>query len=234
MLTVIGAGLPRTGTSSLKVALERLGFGPCYHMTEIHEHPDQVDRWLTAASDVPADWDRVFDGYRSSQDWPAAHFWRELAEAYPEAKVILTVRDPHRWYRSFRLMTERPRPDPQEKRPDAIPPVFVAMDRLRPLLDRIGQSIFGPEWRFGADMPNEQPVVEAFQRHAATVREGLPEDRLLVFDVGQGWQPLCEFLGVKAPDGEPFPHVNDAESMRRRWERSKAERRFISPFEPSL
>lgn len=107
MLEVIGAGFPRTGTTSLKAALERLGFGPCFHMFEVMAHPEQVDRWLSVVSGAPVDWDRVFDGYRSSMDWPAGYFWREEAEAYPEAKVILTVRDPHQWYVSFQNLIGR-------------------------------------------------------------------------------------------------------------------------------
>src|SRR5881409_1359905 len=101
-LTVIGAGMPRTGTTSTKAALERLGFGPCYHMFEIIKNPDHVDRWLPAATGQPLDWERVLRGYRATQDWPASHFWREQAAAYPEAKVVLTVRDPHSWFISFR------------------------------------------------------------------------------------------------------------------------------------
>jgi len=110
MLKVIGAGLPRTGTTSMKAALERLGFGPCYHMFEIFTNPDHADRWLPIASGAKVDWARVFDGYQSTQDWPASHFWRELAVAYPEAKVVLTIRDPHAWYPSFVCALPEPAP----------------------------------------------------------------------------------------------------------------------------
>jgi hypothetical protein len=232
MLKVIGAGLPRTGTTSLKAALERLGFGPCYHMFEIFMHTDHVERWLPFAADLPMDWDRVFDGYQSSQDWPASYFWREQAGAYPDAKVILTVRDPHRWYSSFRaLIANAPGQGAPEDAPEAIRPVIDAMTRLRPMLDRIGRSTFGEDWRAGAELPDEQRAVEVFHRHVATVREALPADRLLVFDVRQGWGPLCGFLGVEPPTGEPFPHLNDAEAMQGMFEQLMTEGRMISPFD---
>ncbi|MCF6476972.1 sulfotransferase family protein, partial [Nonomuraea sp. MG754425] len=109
MLEIIGAGFPRTGTFSLKAALERLGFGPCYHMFEILTHPSHVDRWLPLTGGRPIAWDQALDGYHATLDWPASHLWREQAETYPDAKVILTVRDPHQWYASMQtLITNGP------------------------------------------------------------------------------------------------------------------------------
>ncbi len=216
MLRVIGAGLPRTGTTSTKVALERLGLGPCYHMFEILTHPEHVDRWLPATEGGIEDWDQVLAGYRSTQDWPASHFWRELAAAYPDAKVVLTVRDPHTWFPSMRmLMTGPPAPgsvDTQDL-PEAVRNALAGMQRLRPVLEMIGRSCFGPDWHFGQDMTDERLAVEAFERHVATVQETVPAERLLVFDVREGWQPLCSFLGVPVPE-EPFPHLNEGQSMR--------------------
>ena len=229
MLEVIGAGFPRTGTTSLKAALERLGFGPCFHMFEVMAHPEQVDRWLPVVSGAPVDWDRVFDGYRSSMDWPAGYFWREEAEAYPEAKVILTVRDPHQWYVSFRCLIGRaPGPDTTED----LPPGLDAIVRLRPVMDMMGRSTFGESWCFGEGVADEEHAVEVFRRHVATVKDSLPADRLLVFDVAEGWGPLCDFLGVEPPAGEPFPHLHDAETMRHNLERSMAEGCVVSPFDP--
>jgi Sulfotransferase domain len=234
MLTVIGAGLPRTGTTSLKAALERLGFGPCYHMFEILTHPDHVDRWLPFAADMPMDWNQVFDGYQSSQDWPASHFWREQADAYPHAKVILTVRDPHRWYASFQnLISNAPGQNPADDVPDAIRPIIDTMTRLRPVTDRIGQSTFGGDWRSGPDLPDEQHAVEVFRRHVTTVQESLPADRLLVFDVREGWEPLCGFLNVEPPTDEPFPHLNDSEAMQTMFNQLITEGTITPPFDPS-
>ncbi|MEU0572200.1 sulfotransferase family protein [Nonomuraea sp. NPDC005983] len=222
MLKVIGAGFPRTGTSSMKAALERLGFGPCYHMFEILTHPEQVERWLPAASGEPLDWEQVFAGYQSAQDWPASGFWREQATAYPEAKVVLTVRDPQRWYVSMQnLIDNGPRrafsADPSQL-PEKAVAVFTAMGKMSPVLDRIGRSAFGDAWNFADGMPEEKVAIEAFERHVDAVKESLPANRLLVFDVRQGWGPLCEFLGVDVPDGEPFPHLNDTESMQRTFQ----------------
>jgi hypothetical protein len=232
MLKVIGAGLPRTGTTSLKAALERLGFGPCYHMFEIMTHPDHVDRWLSVTSGSAEDWDGVLAGYRSTQDWPASHFWREHAEVYPDAKVLLTVRDPHRWYASFRglMSLSAIRDRPQEELPEAMRPVIDAMTRMQPVLEFIGQDVFGDGWGDGERVPDEEQAVEAFHRHTATVRESLPADRLLVFDVRQGWGPLCDFLGVESPADEPFPHLNESETMRRTIEQAMTEGRVSSPF----
>jgi hypothetical protein len=235
MMKVIGAGLPRTGTTSMKAALERLGFAPCYHMAEVMAHPDHVDRWLEVAAGkvrTREDWDRVFaGGYQAAQDWPASHYWRELADVYPEAKIVLTVRDPHRWYPSMRmLMSGENRPDPSGDLPEPVREVFASMERMRPVLDQLGRAHFGPGWNFGEDMTDEDMAVAAFQRHVATVKESVPAERLLVFDVREGWEPLCAFLGVEVPAGEPFPHLNDAESMRQAFERMRSGDMSAFPF----
>jgi hypothetical protein len=93
-LKVIGAGFGRTGTSSLKQALEDLGFGPCHHMTEVIAHPQQVPVWEAAMNGEPVEWEDVFHAYQSAVDWPSAAFYEPLMERYPDARVILTVRDP--------------------------------------------------------------------------------------------------------------------------------------------
>ncbi|WP_305924592.1 sulfotransferase family protein [Nonomuraea turcica] len=221
VLKVIGAGFPRTGTFSMKAAVERLGFGPCHHMFEILTDPSQVDRWLPVLSGEPLDWGRVLDGYQSTQDWPASFFWRELADTYPEAKVILTVRDPHPWYVSMQtLIATGPGRELPPNLPERAAEVFGALKRYGPIMDHIGQSIFGDQdWHSRDGMPAEEIAVAAFDRHVATVRESLPADRLLVFDVREGWEPLCRFLDVDAPVDEPFPHLNDAAGMQRTMER---------------
>ncbi|HEX5741726.1 MAG TPA: sulfotransferase [Pilimelia sp.] len=217
MLKVIGAGLPRTGTTSTKAALERLGFNPCYHMLEVISHPAYVDHWAPLADGAAPDWETTFAGYRAAVDWPASHYWRELAAAYPDAKVVLTVRDPATWYPSMRMLMAGPPPLPGGASPADLPePARSALGGLRrmePLLNLMGRSHFGPQWRYGTDMDDEAAAVAAFTRHADTVRAALPADRLLVFDVRQGWEPLCDFLGVPVPE-EPFPHLNDSATMR--------------------
>lgn len=228
MVEVIGAGFPRTATTSLKAALDRLGFGPCHHMYEILSQPGQVERWLPVLAGGPIDWDHVLDGYRSAVDWPGAFFWRELARAYPDAKVILTVRDAHRWYTSFRTMLAGARGTMDAT--GGVPPAMEPMARFRPVMDMMGRGTFGDEWRFG-DALDEEHAVEVFRRHVATVRESLPADRLLVFEASQGWGPLCDFLGVERPEGEPFPHLNDGEAMRQNLAGFRQGAGVASPFE---
>lgn len=227
MLKVIGAGFPRTATTSLKAALDRLGFGACHHMYEVLSRPGQVERWLPVLSGAPIDWEHVFDGYRSAVDWPAAFFWRELTEAYPDAKVILTVRDAHHWYASFRTMLTGMRRALNAT--DQMTPLMESMTRFQPVMDLMGRATFGDEWSSGA-AADEEHAVEVFRRHIRTVQESLPAHRLLVFEASQGWAPLCDFLGVERPEGEPFPRLNDTETMRRNLERSGRGDQVVSPF----
>ncbi|MFI6905188.1 sulfotransferase family protein [Nonomuraea sp. NPDC050394] len=230
MLKVIGAGFPRTGTSSMKAALERLGFGPCYHMFEILTRPDHVDRWLPAAEGRALDWDHVLEGYRSAMDWPASHFWREQAEAYPEAKVVLTVRDPARWRTSMQaLISNGPRMLATTGLPPAAEEVLGSMRRLSPLLDMIGREAFGPEFAMARDLPPVEVATEFFELHTETVRRTIAPERLLVFDVREGWEPLCAFLGAEVPE-EPFPHLNDADAMKSMLTRLTTEGVVNSPF----
>lgn len=229
MVKVIGAGFPRTGTSSMKAALEKLGFGPTYHMFEIFKNPHHVDRWLPLAAGEPVNWDEVFDGYQSAMDWPASHFWREQADAYPEAKVVLTVREPERWLTSFKgLMDMGPRRASPEDLPEAMRDFFAPMARLQPVFELMTRNTFGSDWT--PENQDDKVALEAFTTHIDRVKASLPADRLLVFDVREGWGPLCAFLGVEAPD-EPFPHLNDAASMRRMLDAFAREGRMDSPFE---
>lgn len=195
-LLVIGSGLGRTGTKSLKYALEELGFGPCHHMHEILEHPEQVAHWQALAAGEAPDWEAVFAGYRSQVDWPGAHFWREIADAYPEAKVVHTVRPEARWWASFsasiarlaRVYTDLP-----------LPP------HAKDMLD--AWSAFAGRPTFGDRIDDRDTALAAYRRHTEQVKSAIPADRLLVFDVAEGWEPLCRFLDVPVPDG-PFPHHN--------------------------
>jgi hypothetical protein len=215
-MKVIGAGLGRTGTLSLKVALERLGFGPCYHMLEVFEHPDHVGRWTAAARGEAVDWDALFTGYRATTDWPACSFWRDLAAAYPEARVLLSVRDPERWYDSMRstihAVFQRLLSVPGDALPEGGRP-----EGGRPELARYREMIDAVVWRgtFGGRFEDRAHAIDVFRRHADEVRRALPAERLLVYELGQGWEPLCAFLEVPVPD-EPFPHLNDAASFQAR------------------
>ena len=206
-MRVIGAGMGRTGTLSLKVALERLGFAPCYHMLEVIEHPDHVPLWVAALRGEAGAMDRALAGYGATTDWPACTFWPALVAAHPDAPVVLTVRDADRWYDSA-LATIYPVASftltaPPEMAPPGMRPMAAMVDAL------VWQGTFGGRFEDRAH------AIEVFHRHNEAVRRGVPADRLLVYEVGQGWGPLCAFLGVPAPD-EPFPHLNDAASFRAR------------------
>jgi hypothetical protein len=211
---VIGVGFGRTGTASLKVALERLGVGPCYHMFNVIAEPTRARAWLAAARGERPDWDEIFAGFGSTVDWPAAAFWRELVDAYPDAKVILTVRDPDRWYTSatetiFRMARRSQSPvGRQLLRLIALTNPgfgdFVAMTDAV-VVQRV----------FGGHVDDRDHAVAVFSSHTAEVRAGVPPDRLLELDIAEGWRPLCELLDLPVPD-EPFPHLNDAAEFQRR------------------
>lgn len=200
MLEVIGAGFGRTGTLSLKAALERLGFGRCHHMHEmLTAPPESFAHWERAAQGVDIDWEEIYGGFRSTVDWPGARFWRELMAFYPSAPVILSTRDPQQWYDSahgsiYQAMQSRhisPR---------------IAQD---PLLKRMGRLTDSLIWdgTFQGRFADRAYAQQVLTDHEAAVRREVPAGRLLVYEVGQGWQPLCDFLGVPVPD-EPFPRLN--------------------------
>lgn len=211
---MIGAGFGRTGTMSLKVALEELGFGPCYHMIEVFDRPDHVALWESAARGEAVDWSRIFGDYRAAVDWPAAAFYAELMQRYPDARVILTVRDPDRWYESARATI-------YGIQSLAASPLFSLGARLSPrmrTMQRAALMAADLVWRqtFGGCFEYREHAIKVFERHNREVRERVPEDRLLVYRLGEGWEPLCDFLGVRAPEGKPFPHLNDAGEFRAR------------------
>jgi len=186
-LEVIGAGFGRTGTHSLKVALEMLGFGPTHHMKELIAHPDQMEMWRALAGGHSPGWTALYAGYRSAVDWPTAHYWRELAAAYPAARIILTMRDPDAWHRSV-VSTIAP-----SMGPDNDPASF-------------GRKVLG-EQVFGGRVLDRDHAVAVYEAHVAAVKSEIPPERLLVYEVSQGWGPLCRHLRVPVP-AEPFPLTN--------------------------
>ena len=220
-MKVIGAGFGRTGTASLRAALERLGYDPCYHMATVIAQPYRVRQWLDIAQGRAAgrapDWDEVFAGFQAAVDWPAAAYWRELAEHYPEAKVVVSVRDAQRWYDSvsatiFASALAERRPLSPRRRVirwlvTRRAPDFALMPRMAKA------TVMDPI--FDGRMDDREHVLEVFEQHVAEVTATIPPDRLLVFDVKEGWEPLCEFLGRPVPD-EPFPQVNERDAFRRK------------------
>ncbi|MEV0401924.1 sulfotransferase family protein [Actinoallomurus sp. NPDC050550] len=198
MLQVIGAGFGRTGTLSMKLALERLGFGPCHHMIELIDDQEQLDLWSRVAEDGTADWDMVYRDFRATVDWPGVTFWRQLVAHYPEAKVILTVRDPRSWYESAYESIYRARS-------------YLADDPLsRERRELVGRLLW--DGAFGGRFEDAEHAMAVFAAHNDEVRREVPAERLLEFQVKQGWGPLCDFLGVPVPD-EPFPRSNDRQEF---------------------
>jgi hypothetical protein len=213
MLRVIGVGFGRTGTASLKAALQALGL-PCCHGFDLLAQPERVRLWETVADGQPADWEEIFSGYQATVDWPGVAFWKELVGAYPDAKVLLTVRDPDRWYDSMdRTILHAVR---QSRTPgfEFSAPAKLVTPELRRMIAKV-------IWQrsFGGRLDGRKHVIEVFERHNQEVRRYVPAQRLLVYEVAEGWEPLCAFLGVPVPAGMPFPHLNDAVSLQNAVER---------------
>ncbi|WP_242904461.1 sulfotransferase family protein [Actinomadura terrae] len=195
-------GFGRTGTLSLKAALEELGFGPCHHMLTLVREPARIAMWQRASEQAArgnaVDWDALYAGYGSAVDWPGVRYWRELVAHFATAKVILTVRDADRWYASARRTiyanAQIPRTDP-------------ASAARRELNRRVVW-----DGQFDGRFADEQHATEVFTRHNEAVRQEVEPHRLLVYETGQGWRPLCEFLNAPVP-ATPFPWLNSRETF---------------------
>lgn len=192
-LRVVGAGLPRTGTHSLKLALEHLLGGQCYHMREIPGHPfDLGPGWTLALAGGTPDWDELLGEYIATVDWPASMFWRELSAANPDALVMLSVRDSaETWWQSTN---------------ETILPV--------------ARRALAPDWKEGRDLlsllerftgtrhwDDPATLMAAYERQTDQVRQTIPQNKLLVMNASEGWAPLCRALNLPVPD-DPFPWVN--------------------------
>lgn len=191
-LEIIGAGFGRTGTYSLKAALERLGFGPCHHMSEVIDDPEQIGLWDEVADGHP-DFTRIFSGFRSAVDFPIAAYWQDVLKAFPGARVILSDRDPEDWYGSF-SQTILPLILDKASWPEARRPWFEMIDKVI-----VVNALGGRTDRNG--------ILAAYRANAAAAQDLVAEGRTLVFRARDGWAPLCHFLGVEVPD-EPFPKTN--------------------------
>ncbi len=192
-LKVVGSGLGRTGTLSLKRALEMLGFGPCHHMVEVFQRPESVPLWIEASKGRP-NWDAIFKDFHSAVDYPSCKYWRELAAYYPHARVLHSVRDPVKWFESTQATI--------------FSPISPAHNAPPPM-----NEFFGPIFNeFGDKIADRDFMVGYFKRHTEEVVRTIPKDRLLVYEAGQGWEPLCKFLGVPVPS-EPYPLVNTREEF---------------------
>ena len=209
-LKVIGAGFGRTGTESLKMALEQLGFSKCYHAFELMQYPEHLPEWKKLQRGEVPDYDLLFKGFQSSADFPAALYYKEFIKRYPNAKVVLTVRDPEKWYASASKTIFR-----------KIPNFILALIRLIGLFSKTARAF--PDMHiqirdlvhddvFKGRANDHEHAIATFNAWNEEVKRNVPADRLLVFEVKDGWEPLCRFLNVPIPS-MPFPRSNDSDSF---------------------
>ncbi|HEV7163503.1 MAG TPA: sulfotransferase [Solirubrobacteraceae bacterium] len=204
-MKLIGAGMPRTGTLTQKMALEMLGVGPCYHMVNVLGDLQQAILWEQALAGKP-NWAETFDGYQSTVDWPGGYFYRELAEFYPDAKVLLSVRDPDSWERSMRQTVWSVRNGESLLRLLSSAQSHVD-PQWRGFLNMIDGLLWQGQGTFAAGHSEPEQLIAAMKRHNAEVQRTIDPERLLVWNASDGWEPLCEFLEVPVP-GVPLPHIN--------------------------
>ena len=196
-LKVIGSGMGRTGTNSLKLALEKLLGGPCYHMIEVFPRPQHFGLWTAAGRGEKVDWHALFDGFVAAVDWPAAAFWEDISAAFPEAIILHSEREPEAWWKSASETIFKERDAPR-------PPAMVEMI----------ESMFGSRFT-----PNpgkyKDAAIAAYKRNNARVHATAPKSRLVTWKPGDGWGPICKALNLPVPN-EPFPHVNTTEEFNAR------------------
>jgi len=195
-LKIVGSGLGRTGTKSLQTALAILGFGPCHHMVEVFAHPESTALWIEAAAGRP-NWDAIFAGYSSAVDYPSARYWREIAGYYPNAKVLHSVRDPDKWFDSTQATI--------------FAPGGVSTLAEGPMA-AFFNSFIGP---LRGHLGDRAYMTDHFRRHTEEVKRTIAPERLLVYEVTQGWEPLCTFLSVPIPT-TPFPAENSSADFQAR------------------
>ena len=201
-LDIIGAGFSRTGTLSLKNALEQLGFNKCYHMMEVMNHPDHNGLWRAAGRGEAVDWEALFAGYKASVDWPSCNFWREQMQAFPAAKVILSLRDADSWYES--IMNTIWKVSDMIRKADAP----ESRERTNMVFELIWDG------QFQRRLDDTAYVISVFEKHNQTVIDSVPKEKLLVYRPGDGWEPLCGFLECPIPS-TPYPKMNSTEDFQK-------------------
>lgn len=197
-ISLIGAGYGRTGTLSLKSALETLGYNKCHHMIEVINNPGEPERWMQAIDAQTVDWESLLEGYQATVDWPACHFYRELADYYPKAKVLLSIRDPLEWFESISATTLRV--------------IRKRMQSSEPGQPKNLGSELVVKAAFGGEIDDVEHAINMFNQHTKEVVDAIEPDRLLIFDVREGWEPLCQFLDKPLPD-TAFPRVNSRDDF---------------------
>jgi len=197
-LTIVGAGLGRTGTSSLQEALSIVLNGPVFHMGEVFANLDSVSAWHAAVDGAPTDWESLLAGYRATLDWPAVTCWREIAAVNPEALVLLSSRSSaEAWWNSVSNT------------------LFAVLDREFPPhllpMRAMNEAMFErltPHWR------DRDAAMAAYDAHNAAVRKEVPSDRLIDWQPRDGWEPICAALRIAVP-ARAFPHANRSEDFQR-------------------
>ena len=192
VLQVVGAGLGRTGTYSLMIALEQLLGGPCYHMTKVTDHPEHIKVWTDASIGHMPIWIDLFQEFQAAVDWPASAFWPEISAAFPDALVLHSVRDPESWWKS------------------ASNTIFANLGHRSPERQIMLDSMF--KSRFTSRIQDRDAAIEAFVAHNASVRQLVTEQKLLEWRVEDGWEPICNALALSIP-ANPFPHANTTEEF---------------------
>lgn len=208
---MIGVGFGRTGTMSLKAALEELGAGPCFHMIDLIMGEDKqrdLEYWIKIADGEPVDWDEVFEPWEATVDWPAASKWRELVDAFPDIPVLLNVRDFDGFYKSctntilaVKQAAQAGELEQDANREQPAPELWGVIEKL------IWQGDF--QGRF----QDKEWVRQMYYERIETIKREVPADRLVYWELGDGWEPLADALGVDVPD-EPFPHLHDTNEFR--------------------
>jgi hypothetical protein len=212
-IKIIGAGLPRTGTNTLKQSLEQLGHKHVYHMKELLVNPEKLHYWKTLDETGDTDWDALYEGYDGTVDFPGYPWYKEHMKRYPDAKVILTVRDFEAWYKSVDSTVFRAGPQtPGEKMKMMGKLLFSARARNVIKCIKWFKKVFFAE-RLQGKFGDKEFAKKFWEDHIAEVKANVPADKLLVYDVREGWGPLCKFLGVEEP-AEPLPHLNKKENFK--------------------
>lgn len=210
-IKIVGAGYGRTGTKSLQLALEKLGYGKCYHMEELFRNPAGITHWKNAYQGKKVDWTSLFQNYQSIVDFPGAIYYKEIANHFPDTKVILSVRDPEKWYQSVRATIFGFDPGPAIKMKMLFKMPFSAPARnLFQVIQQSNKAIWNQY--FEDKFEDKDYAIQRFKQHIEEAKRVIPKERLLIFDAKDGWQPLCDFLGKEIPS-EPYPNSNKKEDF---------------------
>ncbi len=211
-IKIIGAGLPRTGTNTLRESLEILGFSKTYHMKQLLVHPENLHYWTTLKATGTTNWDALYDGYEATVDFPCYPWYKEHMTQYPDAKVILSTRPFENWYTSFYSTIWKAQNPPDAERA-AMGERIAADPRLQSVMKVMGFSKQAmTEDHFQGKFLDKEFMEKVFNDHHEEVKRHVPADKLLVYEVTEGWEPLCEFLGAEVPN-EPLPHTNKKEDF---------------------